>query len=121
MGTGLLLLAAPWSQVVFGVLCIFAGVVMAPALIIQSMLVARTAKPEHTTEAFTWLSSALLAGVGLGRSPCRDLAFTSILRSRGHRGLDRGNRCSLVVAPLGAELLVQLAAPCIERLRQVLA
>jgi len=66
MGAGLLLLAAPWSPAVFGVLCIFAGVVMAPALIIQSMLVAKTAKPEHTTEAFTWSSSALLAGVGLG-------------------------------------------------------
>jgi len=66
MGAGLLLLAAPWTQLVFAVLCIFAGVVMAPALIIQSMLVAKTAKPEHTTEAFTWSSSALLAGVGLG-------------------------------------------------------
>ncbi|HYL88979.1 MAG TPA: hypothetical protein VEU32_09450 [Burkholderiales bacterium] len=66
MGAGLLLLAAPWSQFVFSVLCIFAGVVMAPALIIQSMLVAKIAKPEHTTEAFTWSSSALLAGVGLG-------------------------------------------------------
>ena len=66
MGAGLLLLAAPWSQLVFAILCIFAGVVMAPALIIQSMIVAKTARPEHTTEAFTWSSSALLAGVGLG-------------------------------------------------------
>jgi len=66
MGAGLLVLAAPWSNLIFGVLCVFAGVVMAPALIIQSMLVAKTAKPEHTTEAFTWSSSALLAGVGLG-------------------------------------------------------
>ena len=66
MGAGLLVLAAPWSHVVFGVLCVFAGVVMAPALIIQSMLVAKIARPEHTTEAFTWSSSALLAGVGLG-------------------------------------------------------
>lgn len=66
MGAGLLALAAPWSPLVFSVLCIFAGVVMAPALIIQSMIVAKTAKPEHTTEAFTWSSSALLAGVGLG-------------------------------------------------------
>jgi len=66
MGAGLLLLAAPWSQLVFAVLCIFAGVVMAPALIVQSMIVAKTARSEHTTEAFTWSSSALLAGVGLG-------------------------------------------------------
>ena len=66
MGVGLAALAAPWSPVAFAALCVVAGVVMAPALIIQSMLVAKTAKPEHTTEAFTWSSSALLAGVGLG-------------------------------------------------------
>ena len=39
---------------------------MAPALIIQSMLVAKTARPEYATEAFTWATSALLAGVGTG-------------------------------------------------------
>jgi len=66
MGAGLLVLAVPWTLLAFGAWCILAGVVMAPALIIQSMLVAKTAKPEHTTEAFTWSTSALLAGVGLG-------------------------------------------------------
>ena len=40
-----------------------AGVVMAPALIIQSMLVAKTARAEQMTEAFTWSTSALLAEV----------------------------------------------------------
>ena len=39
---------------------------MAPALIIQSMLAAKIAPPEHATEAFTWTTSALLAGVGIG-------------------------------------------------------
>ena len=39
---------------------------MAPALIMQAMLVARSSRPEHSTEAFTWSSTALLAGVGLG-------------------------------------------------------
>ena len=66
MGAGLLPLAGPWHAGAFGVLCALGGVVMAPALIIQSMLVARTARAEHTTEAFTWSTSALLAGVGLG-------------------------------------------------------
>jgi predicted MFS family arabinose efflux permease len=66
MGTGLLVLAGPWSVMAFGLLSIFAGVVMAPALIIQSMLVAKTAKPEHVTEAFTWSTSGLLAGIGVG-------------------------------------------------------
>ena len=39
---------------------------MAPALIMQSMLVAQSSRPEHSTEAFTWSSTGLLAGVGLG-------------------------------------------------------
>src|SRR5436305_14100856 len=65
-GVALAVLAAPSSLLAFAALCVVAGVVMAPALIIQSMLVAKTARPEHTTEAFTWATSALLAGVGLG-------------------------------------------------------
>jgi predicted MFS family arabinose efflux permease len=39
---------------------------MAPALIIQSMLVAKTAPAQYATEAFTWSTSCLLIGVGLG-------------------------------------------------------
>ena len=39
---------------------------MAPALIIQSMLVAKIAHSQHVTEAFTWSTSALLSGVGAG-------------------------------------------------------
>jgi predicted MFS family arabinose efflux permease len=66
MGAGLLVLALPWSPWPFAFWSLFAGVVMAPALIIQSMLVAKTARPEHTTEAFTWSASALLSGVGIG-------------------------------------------------------
>ena len=50
----------------FAMVSIAAGVIMAPTLTIQSMLVARTASPEHMTEAFTWSSTGLLAGVGIG-------------------------------------------------------
>ena len=50
----------------FGLWCIAAGIVMAPALIMQSMLVAKIARAAHSTEAFTWSSTSLLAGVGLG-------------------------------------------------------
>jgi len=66
MGLGiapLALLASPWM---FSLWCLAAGVAMAPALIMQSMLVAKSARPEHSTEAFTWSSTGLLAGVGLG-------------------------------------------------------
>ena len=66
MGAGLFVLALPWAPWPFAFWSLFAGVVMAPALIIQSMLVAKTARPEHTTEAFTWSASALLCGVGIG-------------------------------------------------------
>jgi len=66
MGAGLALLALPWSPWPFALGCVFAGVVMAPALIIQSMLVAKTAPAAQLTEAFTWSTSALLCGVGIG-------------------------------------------------------
>ena len=66
MGVGLGALTLPLAPLPFSVVCALAGVVMAPALIIQSMLVAKTAPAEHATEAFTWSTSALLSGVGLG-------------------------------------------------------
>ncbi len=66
MGAGIAPLAMLASPSLFAVLSVLAGVVMAPALTIQSMLVARTTRPEHSTEAFTWSATGLLAGVGLG-------------------------------------------------------
>jgi MFS family permease len=66
MGLGLAVLALRWQPWAFGFWCVLAGVIMAPALIMQAMLVARIAAPEHSTEAFTWSTSALLSGVGLG-------------------------------------------------------
>ena len=66
MGIGvapLALLSPIWA---FAIWCLAAGVVMAPALIMQAMLVAKIARAEHSTEAFTWSSTSLLAGVGLG-------------------------------------------------------
>jgi len=66
MGLGiapLALLASAWA---FGLWCLAAGIAMAPALIMQAMLVAKGARPEHSTEAFTWSATGLLAGVGLG-------------------------------------------------------
>jgi MFS family permease len=66
MGFGvapLALLAPPWA---FAAWCLVAGIAMAPALIMQAMLVARIARSEHSTEAFTWSTTGLLAGIGLG-------------------------------------------------------
>jgi hypothetical protein len=66
MGIGLGLLSIPSPPVAFAAFGFFAGVVMAPVLIVQSMLVAKSVRAEHTAEAFTWSASSLLAGVGLG-------------------------------------------------------
>jgi MFS family permease len=66
MGTGIAMLALIGNAIVFVALGVAAGVVMAPALIIQSMLVAKIAPPHYATEAFTWSTSCLLTGVGLG-------------------------------------------------------
>lgn len=66
MGAGLAVLALPWQPWTFALWSVLAGVVMAPALIVQTMLVAKTSRPERTAEAFTWSASALLSGVGIG-------------------------------------------------------
>lgn len=66
MGVGLGVLALGWRPAAFALWCAIAGVIMAPALIMQAMLVARIASAEHSTEAFTWSTSALLSGVGVG-------------------------------------------------------
>jgi predicted MFS family arabinose efflux permease len=62
---GLTLLSLRWQPWLFATLSVVAGIAIAPALIIQSMLVTKTTRPEHSTEAFTWTTSALLAG-GIG-------------------------------------------------------
>jgi MFS family permease len=66
MGAGIAILAGVRDAWLFALLSVFAGIVMAPALIIQSMLVAKIASPQHSTEAFTWSSTGLLAGVSSG-------------------------------------------------------
>jgi hypothetical protein len=66
MALGIAVLALPWEPLPFALWCVPAGIAMAPGLIIQSMLAAKIARPEHATEAFTWTTSALLSGVGIG-------------------------------------------------------
>ena len=68
MGAGIVALALVSNPFAFTILGVIAGIVMAPALIIQSMLVAKTAPPIYATEAFTWSTSCLLSGVAAGLS-----------------------------------------------------
>jgi len=102
MAGGLALLSLNWGPLAFAALSVLAGVVMAPALIIQSMLVAKTARPEHSTEAFTWSASALLSGVGLGLAAGGGLL--EVLPARA--ALAAGAATSLVAAA-GAWLALQ--------------
>lgn len=94
MGAGLAVLAVGWTPWPFAGLCVLAGVAMAPGLIIQSMLAARIARSEHATEAFTWTTSALLAGVGIG------LAVGGALLERfsSHAALAAGAAAALLAA-----------------------
>jgi MFS family permease len=57
------LVASPVSLAVVGAL---AGITMAPPLIIQSTIVATTMPTSQMAEAFTWVTTAMLCGVGLG-------------------------------------------------------
>jgi MFS family permease len=66
MGIGVAALALIENVFLFAALGVAAGIVMAPALIMQSMLVAKTAPSHFATEAFTWSASCLLTGVGFG-------------------------------------------------------
>jgi MFS family permease len=66
MGAGILPLASLVGIWEFAVFAVLAGVVMAPALAMQSMLVATTAPPDASAEAFTWSATGLLTGIGLG-------------------------------------------------------
>lgn len=66
MGLGIAPLALISALWLFAPFAVVAGIVMAPALTIQSMLVAKAAPAEHSTEAFTWSATALLAGIALG-------------------------------------------------------
>ena len=66
MALGLGVLVLPWNPWLFATWAAIAGIAMAPALIIQSMIAAKISRAEHATEAFTWVTSALLAGVGAG-------------------------------------------------------
>ena len=66
LGVGVAPLALAMPEWAFTLWCVVAGIVMAPALIMQSMLVAKTVRAEYSTEAFTWSASCLLSGVGVG-------------------------------------------------------
>lgn len=50
----------------FAVAAFLAGMCIAPALTAQTMLVARMAPAKYATEAFTWSSTFIVSGLGMG-------------------------------------------------------
>jgi predicted MFS family arabinose efflux permease len=98
---GLAVLALPWQPLAFSLWCVVAGIAMAPGLIVQSMLAARIAQPEHATEAFTWTTSALLSGVGIGLA----VGGALLERSSSQAALAAGAAAALLAAA-GARFLL---------------
>jgi MFS family permease len=56
-------IANPW---LLSLMAVVSGVTMAPPLIIQSTMVAKTMPTSQMAEAFTWVTTAMLCGVGIG-------------------------------------------------------
>ncbi len=52
--------------VVFAVIAFFAGTLIAPALTAQTLLITRIAPNKYATEAFTWSSTFIVSGIGIG-------------------------------------------------------
>src|SRR5205823_9713984 len=57
------LIDAPW---LLAVLAFGAGLMIAPALTVLSLLVTQHAPARYATEAFTWMSTCIVIGVGAG-------------------------------------------------------
>ena len=51
---------------VFGVIAFVAGTLIAPALTAQTLLITRIAPHKYATEAFTWSSTFIVSGIGIG-------------------------------------------------------
>lgn len=105
MGLGIAPLAPIAPAWAYALWCLPAGLAMAPALIMQAMLVAKLSRPQHSTEAFTWSSTALLSGVSVG------LALGGMLLEYGQSSWALGAAALLsLAAGLLALWLVKLPA-----------
>ena len=68
----------PW---IFGVVAFFAGLCIAPSIASQSVLVSRLAPAKYAAEAFTWSSTFIVSGLGVGMALGGLLVETTGLRS----------------------------------------
>lgn len=54
------------QHVLFAIVAFFAGVCIAPALTAQTLLITQIAPMKYATEAFTWSSTFIVTGIGVG-------------------------------------------------------
>jgi MFS family permease len=66
MGASIVPLAVIANPYLLSLAASISGVTMAPPLIIQSTIVAKTMRTSQMAEAFTWVTTAMLCGVGIG-------------------------------------------------------
>jgi MFS family permease len=69
------------APVAFAAVAFFAGVLIAPSIASQSVLVSRLAPAHYATEAFTWSSTFIVSGLGAGMALGGFLVETTGLRS----------------------------------------
>jgi len=67
--------------VLFAIVAFFAGMMIAPAIASQSVLVSRLAPAKYATEAFTWSSTFIVMGIGAGMALGGTLIETIGIRS----------------------------------------
>jgi hypothetical protein len=69
---------AAWlNPVFFGVLAFLSGALIAPTLTAHAVLVSRLAPPKYATEAFTWSSTFIVSGLGIGMAAGGAIAETA--------------------------------------------
>ena len=56
------------QHILFALVAFLAGICIAPALTAQTLLVTRIAPMKYATEAFTWSSTFIVTGLGVGRA-----------------------------------------------------
>ena len=66
MAIPLFLHGAVDQYILFSIVAFLAGLAIAPALTAQTLLVTRIAPPRYATEAFTWSSTFIVTGIGIG-------------------------------------------------------
>ncbi len=80
MGLTYLPLVAGWSIASMAVLIAFTGLALAPASAIEYSLIDRTAPAGSSTEAFAWLTTATIFGVGIGEAVCGSIVNNGHVR-----------------------------------------